>query len=58
VIKVYISISPDAAPDSPIFRDVRNIGHYGMGDTEARYGDADQLGEIMSVVGLAYEQNR
>jgi predicted transport protein len=31
VIKIYISASPDGL-DAEIFRDVRSIGHYGMGD--------------------------
>ena len=60
VIKLYISISPDdiGSLDEAIFRDVRKIGHYGMGDVEARYSDAGQLGDIMPIIKLSYERHR
>lgn len=29
-----------------------------MGDTEARYSDAGQLGDIMPIIKLSYERHR
>jgi predicted transport protein len=37
-------------------RDVREIGHYGMGDTEYVLTSAEQLDEVKALVKRAYER--
>jgi predicted transport protein len=36
-------------------RDVSNIGHYGMGDTEYSLRTVDQLEEVRALVKIAYD---
>ena len=59
LIKIYMSVPLETLGDldSTVFRDVSHIGHYGMGDLEARYSEAGQLDHIMPVLKLAYEHN-
>ena len=50
-ILVYISMPANEAKpwDEAVMRDVSNIGHYGMGDTEFTVSGADQLGQTRAL---------
>jgi predicted transport protein len=39
-------------------RDVSNIGHFGMGDTEYSLRSMDQLDEVRSLIKSAYDASR
>jgi predicted transport protein len=59
-IWVYLALDPDSDlpwnPDS--MRDVRNIGHYGLGNTEFNLANASQLKEVEHLIALAYAERR
>ena len=59
-IWVYLSLSPDEAVpwDEDVMRDVRNIGHFGMGDTEFRLTSGDQLPQLETLIAASYKRNR
>ncbi len=59
-IYAYISLAPtDAKPwNDADMRDVTNIGHYGMGDTEFVLRSPDQLGRLKSLLQQSYVRNR
>jgi predicted transport protein len=59
-IWVYLSIPPSEAQpwsDSEM-RDVSNIGHFGMGDTEFDLKSAEQLPRLEALIRQAYSRNR
>lgn len=53
----YLSLPPESAKpwNEAATRDVRNIGHYGMGDTEYSLREATQLSELKGLIELAYQ---
>lgn len=57
---VYLSLQPqDAKPwNEAAMRDVRNIGHYGMGDTEYSLRETSQLTEIKTLIEKAYASHK
>lgn len=44
--------------DESLARDVRNIGHYGMGDTEITLSDVSQLDYALRVIEASYRKSR
>lgn len=56
-IWIYLATPPNqAAPwNDEFMRDVREVGHYGMGDTEYVLRTADQLAELKGLIRQAYE---
>ena len=54
---VYLNLDPTATSpwDDKAMRDVRNIGHYGMGDTEFSLREAAQLELVKDLIKLAYK---
>ncbi len=59
-IWVYLSLDPNGSLpwNSDLMRDVSNIGHYGMGNTEFNLSEASQLDDVKALVALAYEEAR
>ncbi len=59
-IYAYISIPPNEAKpwNADDMRDVTNIGHYGMGDTEFVLRTADQLPRLKTLIEQSYFRNR
>ncbi|MEA2463958.1 MAG: putative type restriction endonuclease [Acidobacteriota bacterium] len=59
-IWVYLNLDPES--DVPwvegSMRDVRTVGHYGMGDTEFNLHDPAQLDPLKTLVQTAYERTR
>jgi len=58
-ILVYLSLDPSSGLrpwNTEAMRDVRTIGHYGMGDTEYVLTSTDQLDEVKALVKQAYER--
>ncbi|MEI8148401.1 MAG: DUF262 and DUF1524 domain-containing protein, partial [Actinomycetes bacterium] len=55
-LKVYLAgISPDAISDPDgLTRDVRGIGHYGVGDIEIRLTSESELDPVMALIQQAY----
>ena len=55
---VYLNLDPTATLpwNDKAMRDVREIGHYGMGDTEYSLRNPDQLDEVKGLIALAYEK--
>ncbi len=55
---VYLNLDPTMPPpwDDKAMRDVRNIGHYGMGDTEFSLREAAQLDFVKDLIKLAYKE--
>ncbi len=56
----YVSLGWDEVPEreAPITRDVRNIGHYGMGDVEIALSDASQLDYALRLIEASYRKSR
>jgi predicted transport protein len=54
-VLVYLSLDPERVRpwNEDVIRDVRKIGHYGMGDTEYSLRTVDQLDELRSLIQLA-----
>ena len=54
---VYLSLNPaNAQPwNGNSMRDVSNIGHFGMGDTEYSLRNLAQLDELRALIQLAYD---
>jgi predicted transport protein len=59
-IWVYMSIPPgEAQPWTPTeMRDVTNVGHFGMGDTEFLLTSPDQLPRLEALLKQSYLRNR
>ena len=57
---VYLNLDPtsDIQWRADSMRDVREIGHYGMGDTEFNLTAPDQLDAVKQLIQLAYERTR
>ena len=58
-LKLYFSI-PWADSPKPIpgaMRDVSNIGHYGMGDTEFVLSSLDQLDDVLILAAVSFDRN-
>jgi predicted transport protein len=57
---VYVNLDPTKAQpwNENAMRDVRNIGHYGMGDTEFSLRKASQLDAVKDLINQAYETTR
>ena len=57
-VLVYLVLDPATAQpwNTNTMRNVTQIGHYGMGDTEYSVRSADSLDEVRSHIKLAYEQ--
>ncbi len=56
-IYVYLSLDPSSVEpwNAEALRDVRKIGHYGMGDTEYVLRNASQIDEVRTLVKKAYD---
>jgi predicted transport protein len=54
---VYLALDPTAAQpwNGEMMRNARNIGHFGMGDTEYSLRNVDQLDELKALVQTAYD---
>jgi predicted transport protein len=54
---VYLSLDPAVARpwNDVVMRDVSNIGHYGMGDTEYSLHNVYQLDEPKTLIETAYD---
>jgi predicted transport protein len=59
-VVVYLSIPPGQAQPwrDDVMRDVSDIGHYGMGDTEFFLTAADQFGDLETLIRQSYLLNR
>jgi predicted transport protein len=59
-IIVYLNLDPTTAKpwNDGAMRDVRKIGHYGMGDTEYSLTQSSQVAEVQELIGLALERTR
>lgn len=55
---VYLNLDPTQTQpwNEQSMRDVREIGHFGMGDTEYSLTKDDQLGELRNLIHQAYER--
>ena len=55
---LYLNLDPTATTpwNQEAMRDVRNIGHYGMGDTEYSLRTAAQIDEAKALISQAYER--
>lgn len=56
---IYLSLPPTPGSsywDPECMRDVTNIGHYGLGDTEYRLASPSQLGDLKQIITVAYEK--
>ncbi len=55
-VLVYLKLDPDQTDTSgPALRDVRGIGHYGMGDVEFSLRKADDLDAVRALIEAAYK---
>lgn len=56
----YVSLVWDELPerDESLTRDVRSIGHYGMGDTEIALSDVSQLDYALRLIEASYRKSR
>ncbi len=54
---MYLSLDPSTIQpwNDEALRDARNIGHFGMGDTEYSLRTVDQFAEAKSLIRTAYE---
>jgi predicted transport protein len=54
---IYLSLDPSTVQpwNDAALRDARNIGHFGMGETEYSLRTVDQFGEIKGLIRTAYE---
>jgi predicted transport protein len=54
---VYLALDPSAAQpwNDEMMRDARNIGHFGMGDTEYSLRNVDQFDELKALIQTAYD---
>ena len=58
-ILIYLNLHPSKASwNDHAMRDVTEIGHYGMGDTEYSLREAEQLDEVKALIKQAYEETR
>jgi predicted transport protein len=59
-IWIYLSLDPTTAQpwNDAVMRDVREIGHYGMGDTEYVLRKPEQLDEVKALIRQAYDRVR
>jgi predicted transport protein len=57
---VYLGLDPtETQPwNEHVMRDVREIGHWGRGDTEYSLSSTEQLPEVQGLIRRAYEQRR
>lgn len=58
-IIVYLSLDPSTIRDAwndDLMRDVTDIGHFGMGNTEYSLRAADQVREVQALLALAYRR--
>jgi predicted transport protein len=55
---VYLNLDPTQTQpwNESAMRDVREIGHFGMGDTEYSLTRDDQLPELQGLISQAYER--
>lgn len=55
---VYLNLDPTKTQpwDDHSMRDVREIGHFGMGDTEFSLRESSQLDELKGLVKQAYDR--
>jgi predicted transport protein len=53
----YLALDPTAVEtwDDDVMRNARNIGHFGMGDTEYSLRTVDQLDELKALIQTAYD---
>jgi predicted transport protein len=56
----YVSLGWDELPerDELLTRDVRNIGHYGMGDTEIALSEVSELDYALRLIEASYRKSR
>ncbi|HET6509351.1 MAG TPA: DUF5655 domain-containing protein [Baekduia sp.] len=54
---VYLALDPDRARpwNDDVMRDVRSIGHFGLGDTEYSVRNVDVLADLKSLIQVAYD---
>jgi predicted transport protein len=56
---VYLNLDPSKAPwNDHAMRDVTNVGHFGMGNTEYSLRDTEQLSEVKALIKQAYDETR
>ena len=57
-LKLYLSLDPATAKpwNDEAMRDVREIGHYGMGDVEYSLRRSENVDEARQLIKLAYEE--
>ena len=56
----YVGLIWEELPerDERLSRDVRKVGHYGMGDTEIALSDASQLDYALRLIEAGYRKSR
>jgi len=56
----YVALGWDELPerDESLTRDVRNIGHYGMGDTEIALSEVPELDYALRLIEASYRKSR
>jgi predicted transport protein len=54
---IYLALDPTAVQpwNDEMMRDARNIGHFGMGDTEYSLRNVDQFDELKALIQTAYD---
>ncbi len=54
---IYLALDPTQAQpwNAEMMRDARNIGHFGMGDTEYSLRNVDQFDELKALIHTAYD---
>ena len=58
-IWVYLALDPTSSGlpwNEDAMRDVRSVGHFGLGDTEFNLTDASQFAEVKELIALAYSR--
>ncbi|WP_189499627.1 DUF5655 domain-containing protein [Algimonas arctica] len=55
VIRLYLKVDPDTVEQNKIFRDVREVGHFGTGDLEVTITSVDDIDIVMPYIRKSYE---
>ena len=55
---MYLALDPSTTQpwNDDVMRDARNIGHYGLGDTEFTFRDVQQFDELKTLIKTAYDE--
>ncbi len=57
VIRLYLRVNPETVGDNAIFRDVREVGHFGTGDLEVTISSPEDLELAMPYIIRSYENS-